>query len=58
MTYLIQSKELVCKNLLSKVNVCDKKIAEAEKLQSFEDIKQAYLTQKILLQRLERVVTQ
>ena len=58
MTYLNQSKERICRNLLSKVNVCDRKIAEAEKLESLEKIKQAYLRQTMLLKRLERVIIQ
>ena len=57
MNYLNQSKEIVCKSLLSKVNLCDREIHEAEKLNSFDEMKQAYLRQQMLLKKLERIIS-
>ena len=57
MNYLDQLKEIVCKSLLSKVNLCDREIHEAEKLNRFDEMKQAYLRQQILLKKLERIIS-
>ena len=57
MNYLDQSKEIVCKSLLSKVNLWDREIHEAEKLNSFDEMKQAYLRQQMLLKKLERIIS-
>ena len=57
MTYLTLSKERVCRSLLSNISLTDKLLDEAEKEDKVEQMKEHYLRQTKLLNRLEKVVT-
>ena len=56
MNYQTQSKERICMSLLSKVDVLDRTIIEAEELKDEDVLKTAYIRQTDLLQRLEKVL--
>ena len=56
MNYLHQSKQRICMSLLNKVDVLDRTIMEAEELKDEDVLRNAYLRQTDLLQRLEKVL--
>ena len=56
MDYLHHSKQRICMSLLNKVDVLDRTIMEAEELKDEDVLRNAYLRQTDLLQRLEKVL--
>ncbi len=52
-----EAKERVCKSLLTRINVYDEKLLAAKETDNLDLIKDYFLSQSSLLNRLERVLT-
>ena len=52
-----EAKERVCKSLLTRINVYDEKLLAAKETDDLGLMKDCFLSQSSLLNRLERVLT-